>query len=115
MLLGFSWHLARENGLLRADIRGAWRLIGEYDFVRDRLDKMSVNECLGLLQVYPHASLASSDPFLNKILERERARIIRDIIESLRKKTGEDLGDEPEKWIHNYDYGGLKERHLRPK
>jgi hypothetical protein len=32
----------------------------------------------------------------------ERASAIREVIAYLRKKTGEDLGDDPQKWIEKY-------------
>jgi hypothetical protein len=36
------------------------------------------------------------------MVEQARASAIREIIAELRKKTGEDLGDDPEVWIKKY-------------
>ena len=37
-----------------------------------------------------------------RVIELERASAIREVIAYLRKKTGEDLGDDPKKWIEKY-------------
>jgi hypothetical protein len=36
------------------------------------------------------------------MVERERTNTFHEIIAHLRAKTGEDLGDDPEKWIQKY-------------
>jgi hypothetical protein len=38
----------------------------------------------------------------DRIVERARPSVIRDIISQLRQKTGEDRGDEPDIWIQKY-------------
>jgi hypothetical protein len=40
--------------------------------------------------------------FVARLVERERRGRVRDVINCLRFKTGEDLGDDPEPWIMKY-------------
>ncbi len=44
----------------------------------------------------------ADNSFLKEIVEVEKKRTERDIIEYLRTKTGENLGNDPEKWIKKY-------------
>ena len=39
---------------------------------------------------------------LDSLVERERSNAVQIIISYLRTKTGEDLGNDPEKWIEKY-------------
>jgi hypothetical protein len=39
---------------------------------------------------------------LDRIVERERALAMQEILDDLRAKTGEDLGGNPESWIQKY-------------
>lgn len=51
---------------------------------------------------YPSGTKQVAGSRLDQIVERQRVQAIRDIIAHLRAKTGEDLGDDPEKWIQKY-------------
>ena len=51
---------------------------------------------------YPSGSKQETGSRLDRIVERERALVVRDIIVHLRTKTGEDLGANPEAWIQKY-------------
>jgi hypothetical protein len=51
---------------------------------------------------YPSGSKQDAGTRLDRIVERERALAVRDIVTYLRTKTGEDLGDGPEAWIQKY-------------
>jgi len=51
---------------------------------------------------YPSGSKQETGSRLDRIVERERALAVRDIIAHLRIKTGEDLGENPEAWIKKY-------------
>jgi hypothetical protein len=51
---------------------------------------------------YPSGSKQEKGSRLDRMVERERARAVRDIIAYLRTKTGQDLGDNPEAWIEKY-------------
>jgi hypothetical protein len=51
---------------------------------------------------YPSGSKQDTGSRLDRIVERERAYAVRDIIAILRSKSSEDLGDDPEPWIKKY-------------
>ena len=44
--------------------------------------------------------LAGSE--LDRVVERHHTAVVRDIIEHLRRTTGQDLGESPEPWIQKY-------------
>lgn len=88
--------------LERLDIRATWRVLMDYDRTRRELSSLGVDGTITYLDLYTHANVATSNRSLNLILERERAQMVRELIGSLRKMTGEDLGDDPEKWIGKY-------------
>ena len=94
--LGWKW--SRD----KVDIGAALRVMSEYDKTRNRLNKMAVDETISYLELVEHTSLAAQNKSVTTILERERARMIRDVVGSLRTKTGEDLGESPDKWIQKY-------------
>ncbi len=51
---------------------------------------------------YPSGTKQIAGSRLDQIVERQRRRAAMDIIAYLRAKTGEDLGDDPQKWIQKY-------------
>jgi hypothetical protein len=51
---------------------------------------------------YPTGTKQIPGSRLDKVVERQRAQAVHDIIAYLRTKTGEDLGDDPQKWIQKY-------------
>ena len=51
---------------------------------------------------YPSGSKQQTGSSLDRMVERQRAQAVREIITSLRLKTGEDLGDRPEEWIRKF-------------
>ena len=60
-------------------------------------------ECLGFLDgYYPSGSKQVTGSRLDRIVERERTRVSRMIIDHLRSKTGQDLGANPNAWIEKY-------------
>jgi hypothetical protein len=54
------------------------------------------------VKYYPSGSKQRTGSRLDKMVERDRTRAIRDIIEHLRQKTGQDLGEDAEKWIERF-------------
>jgi len=86
----------------RIETRGAWNLIADYDRMRGHLGELSVTDTVDYLDVTVHAKVREDNHDLNNIIERERAQIVQDILTDLRKKTGEDLGSDSEKWITKY-------------
>ena len=55
-----------------------------------------------VINYYPSGSKQETGSRLDKMVERERASAVRDIIAYLNAKTGEDLGGDPAKWIQKY-------------
>jgi len=51
---------------------------------------------------YPSGSKQRIGSHMDSVVERHRNLVIHDIIQYLRQKTGEDLGDNPEAWIQKY-------------
>ncbi len=51
---------------------------------------------------YPSGTKQRTGSQLDEIVERSRANSIREIIAHLRSRTGQDLGDDPRKWIDQY-------------
>ncbi len=53
-------------------------------------------------QYYPSGSKQQTGSRLDGIVERERQRVVREIVGYLRIKAPQDLGDKPEAWIERY-------------
>ena len=51
---------------------------------------------------YPSGSKQRSGSKLDRVVERHRTAVVRDIIAHLRRTTGQDLGERPEPWIQKY-------------
>jgi hypothetical protein len=55
-----------------------------------------------VVSYYPSGSKQETGSRLDRMVERERAVAVRDIVGHLRTKTGEDWGELPEAWIQKY-------------
>jgi len=55
-----------------------------------------------VVNYYPTGTKQREGSRLDKVVERSRASVAKDIIFELRQKTGEDLGTKPEAWIEKY-------------
>jgi hypothetical protein len=77
-----------------------------FDDMRTRALQADVAGAAGCLDYivayYPSGSKQEAGSRLDRMVERERALAVRDILASLRIKTGEDLGETPEAWIRKY-------------
>jgi len=51
---------------------------------------------------YPSGSKQRAGSKLDRVVERHRTTVVRDIVAHLRHTTGQDLGDSPEPWIQKY-------------
>jgi hypothetical protein len=59
--------------------------------------------CLGyVIWYYPSGSKQDKGSLLDRMVERDRARTVRDIVAYLRAKADKDLGEDPEVWLRNY-------------
>ena len=55
-----------------------------------------------VVNYYPSGTKLDTGSRLDRIVERDRARAVADIIAHLRRQTGEDLGDDPGTWIKKF-------------
>ena len=78
-----EFHATRLHALRSDAATAAWRL-------------------KNLVVVYPSLIRKDTNSPLDKMVAGERAFAVRGIIEYLRARTGEDLGENPEPWIQKY-------------
>jgi hypothetical protein len=52
---------------------------------------------------YPSGTKQKTGSRLDRVVERHRTAVVREIIAHLRRTTGQDLGDNPEPWIQKYE------------
>ena len=101
------------------DIRAAENAVMGYKRMREHLDQFSVADeveymsDIGILKTRK-ANYSNYDAYL--IVEEATDRMIHDIISDLRKKTGENLGEDPNAWIKKYGYEnvGRSNKSLQP-
>jgi hypothetical protein len=103
ILLGWqSWHHAR----LKIEVAFA----EEQTRIFEDMHKQAIGgspagaaEALAyVVNYFPTGTKQREGSRLDKVVERMRASVVRDIISELRQKTGEDLGAKPEAWIEKY-------------
>lgn len=105
LLIGCAFLVWNQS---RLTIRVAWasEQTKTFDEMRTRALASAPAEavdCLGyVVSYYPSGSKQETGSQLDQVVERERARAIRDIVAYLRTKTGEDLGESPEAWIRKH-------------
>ena len=77
-----------------------------FEEMRTKALKSSVAEAAGCLEYvanyYPSGTKQVTGSRLDRMVERERATAVRDIIAYLRRQTSSDLGDAPEPWVEKY-------------
>ena len=99
----------------RIEAKSAWNLIAAYDRTRSQLSALNVPDTTDYLEIYAHAKLDGDSRDLNNIMERERTRMVKDLLADLRKKTGGDLGSDPETWIKRYSQSGTNMNSTRQR
>jgi hypothetical protein len=60
-----------------------------------------------VVDYYQSGTKQSAGSTLDRMVEAHRASVVREIIAHLRKKTGIDLGDDPEAWIKRFSARGV--------
>jgi hypothetical protein len=55
-----------------------------------------------VISYYPSGSKQRTGSKLDRVVERHRTAVVRDIVAHLRRTTGQDLGEGPEPWIQKY-------------
>jgi hypothetical protein len=109
LLLGIVWHLNFKLHMALLDAKeneqSTWVTVRDIDKVRDwalQADTQKAVDYLDMLDQYPPREWTARIGNLARVIEIERASAIREVIAYLRKKTGEDLGDDPQKWVEKY-------------
>lgn len=106
-LLVLCGGLVWNHGLLTVRVAWAEEQTKIFDEMRTQAlarDPAGAVRCLAsVVGYYPSGSKQQAGSRLDRMVERERARVARDIVAYLRAKTGADLGDSPEAWIQRYD------------
>jgi hypothetical protein len=68
-----------------------------------RSDAAEAAACLKFIVNYhPSGTKQTPGSRLDRLVERERSRAVRDVIAHLRAQTGLDLGDDPEGWVRRF-------------
>ena len=105
VLLAYSRFQLAE---LRGEIRYANDIIGRFERDRDAAYNGTVTEAADALWQLHFPSFdwqGAPEPFhrsVARLVERQRCAAVRDVIASLRARTAEDLGHDPEVWIRKY-------------
>ena len=93
-------------GLLRTRIAFAVEQTQIFEEMRLRVLQTPPSEAAGCLQYvvcyYPSGTKQQAGSSLDRMVERERQRVVSDIMDYLRAKTGEDLGKELHAWIDKH-------------
>lgn len=93
-------------GVLRIRVAFASEQVQMFEEMRLRALQTPPSEAAGCLQYvicyYPSGTKQQAGSSLDRMVERERHRVVSDIIDYLRAKTGEDLGKDPHAWIDKH-------------
>lgn len=84
------------------DQTSTWGVVASWEGSRRAALHSEPNRAAAMLDFISSQPARRDNSVLTMIMERERTNSIHDIIEYLRKRTGEDLGDDPRKWVEKY-------------
>lgn len=101
-LVGLSWQLALKCVMYRADERATWLTIRDFQRSRDFATRSEPKVAVQVLEQIAYLPPPRTNRPRDRIIESERARQVHDVIAYLRKTTGDDVGDDPAKWIEKY-------------
>jgi hypothetical protein len=109
LLLGLVWQLDLRLHMTLLDTKASeqstWVEVRDIDKCRDwalHAELPKAVEYLDMLDQSPPREWTARRGNIGRVIEIERASAIREVIAYLRKKTGEDFGDDPKKWIEKY-------------
>jgi hypothetical protein len=81
--------------------------IATFQEMRDKALRSSPGEgvsCLSyVVNYYPSGTKQQTGSHLDRLVERERQRVVAEILADLRARTGRNLGDDSATWIRAYD------------
>lgn len=68
-----------------------------------KADEHTAASCLQyVVGYYPSGTKQVPGSRLDRLVEQQRASVVKDIVAHLRSQTGQDLGEAPEMWIQKY-------------
>lgn len=106
LLVGLCAKLAFDTGLLgiRVELaRGQIEIIDATKRNALQSDLAGAADCLRyVLDYYPSGTKQIPGSRLDRIVETQRSNAVETIISHLRQKSGEDLGEDPHKWIEKF-------------
>lgn len=94
----------------KSDIRFARELVDSFQSYRHLAAKSDAEQAAYYLRKLQLP--AGAKPFENVVadfVERERKQAVEDVLAHLRNQTGNDFGDDPEKWIQALEANGAGE------
>jgi hypothetical protein len=109
LLLALAWQLNWKLQVALLDAKeseqSTWTEVRNLDECRDlalQAEPRKAVQYLEMLDQVPPRSWTARRGNLGRVIEIERASAIREVIAYLRNKTGEDLGNDPQKWVEKY-------------
>ena len=106
-LFVLSGWLFWSYGMLKIQVAFACEQTKIFDEMRKKALQSYATEAAGFLAsaayYYPSGTKQDTGSKLDRIVERDRALAVREIVAYLRTKTGEDFGMNPEPWIQKYE------------
>lgn len=90
------------------EARSVWTDLAEYDRTREHLAEMKVPDIAEYLDIVTRPDVPMRSADLSLIRNREKKRMIADLIMELRTRTKTDLGTDPKKWVQRFGYQAPK-------
>ena len=95
-----------DHGWLSVRVALADEQLAIFDEMRIKASRSDPAEAVGCLAYvmwyYPSGTKQIEGSSLDRIVERARAGAVVVIVADLRKRSGEDLGEDPERWIEHF-------------
>ena len=103
MLITFAAYREIQNGITGIHIAFADEQTAIFEEMLEQAQRGDIGEaadCLAYVaNYYPSGTKQDIGSRLDRVVERARRSALREIIASLRIKTHQDFGDDPERWI----------------
>ncbi|WP_395143682.1 hypothetical protein [Armatimonas sp.] len=100
-----SWSLVSYLHLdLRVTLANdqTWRIVKSRDQALAMKNADGVGQLQMIVNEYPSGTKQIKGSLLDKMVERQRATAVHEVLTHLRKETGKNFGDDPEVWIEKY-------------
>lgn len=102
LLGGVLAYLVVDDGVTHMHVAFAEEQTALFDEMRDRAAVSEAPEvgCLeAIMEYYPSGTKQVVGSHLDRVVERARRGAVREIITTLRIRTGRDFGEDPRRWI----------------